>query len=124
MPEAGWAYGDTLVFAPEGLDSVALRTLSVALRHDNDYPYRNLWLEVTYGTPPLFYRDTVDIELADIYGRWHGKGLGPSYQTSTTIGKAVNLSDSSRVFIRHIMRVDTLHGIRQIGISIEPAVTD
>lgn len=120
LPEAGWAYGDSIAFSPVGLDSVAQRSLSVALRHDNDYPYRNLWLEVTYGTPPAMQRDTVSIELADAYGRWHGNGLGPSYQMATDIAPAITLSDSSRISIRHIMRIDTLRGIRQIGIAIGP----
>ena len=115
-------YLDTYKNGRRWYESVALRSLGIALRHDNDYPYRNLWLEVTYGTPPAMHRDTVSIELADIYGRWHGNGLGPSYQMAATVDPAVTLSDSSRISIRHIMRVDTLRGIRQIGISVGPAV--
>lgn len=118
---SGWAYGDTITFIPEGLDSVSLRSVNVAVRHSNDYPYRNLWLEVTFGNPPRIYRDTVNIELADSYGRWHGNGLGPSYQISVPVARSVNLNDSSRVFIRHIMRVDTIPGITSVGLTVEGA---
>ena len=95
--------------------------LVVAVRHNNAYSYRNLWLEVTFGNPPRMYRDTVNIELADSYGRWHGNGLGPSYQISVPVVRSVNLNDSSRVFIRHIMRVDTIPGITSVGLTVEGA---
>lgn len=114
----GWAYGDTITISPLGLDSVAQRQLALAIRHNNRYEFRNLWLEVTYGNGSHMLRDTFNLDLADIYGRWHGKGLGPSYQYEITIAPRTNLSDSSRVYIRHVMRVDTLRGIEQIGITV------
>lgn len=119
IPDSGWPYGDTISFIPAGLDSASSENVSVAVRHSNDYPYRNLWLEVTYGNAPEFRRDTVDIQLADAYGRWHGNGLGPSYQISVPVASRVNLNDSSRVFIRHIMRVDTIIGITSVGLTVE-----
>lgn len=67
----GWAYGDTLTFYPTGLDSADTRTLDAAIRHSGDYMYRNLWLEVSYrGSDSILRRDTVELELADVYGRW------------------------------------------------------
>lgn len=114
----GWAYGDTITIRPQGLDSVAPRQLSLAIRHNNRYEFRNLWLEVTYGDRRHMLRDTFNLDLADIYGRWHGKGLGPSYQYELTIAPRTNISDSSIVYIRHVMRVDTLKGIEQVGITV------
>ena len=40
--------------------------------------------------------------------------------TDTLLGRPLTLADSSRISVRHIMRVDTLRGISQVGISVEP----
>lgn len=121
LPDNGWRYGDTVKIVPSRLDSATMRTLEVAIRHSNDYPYRNLWLEVSYTTRHFTIRDTIELELADVYGRWLGKGFGPSYQVSRPLGARFALPDSTPIYIRHIMRVDTLPGIEQIGITINSA---
>ncbi len=118
LPQKGWAYGDTLTLRPDGLDSVRPRNLSIAVRHSNSYPYRNLWIEVTTRTANLQRRDTINIELADIYGRWHGNGFGPSYQYETRLKGLMPIGDTTIVAIRHIMRIDTLKGIEQVGITV------
>lgn len=115
----GWAYGDTVRFRPADLDSVAPRRISVAVRHNNDYQFANLWIEVTWREGNRYWRDTVNMELADRFGRWTGTGIGPSVQNSVTVCRGLNISDSSDVEIRHVMRVDTLRGIEQIGITID-----
>ncbi|MCM1292398.1 MAG: gliding motility lipoprotein GldH [Bacteroides sp.] len=119
LPQKGWAYGDTVTVMAANLDSINPRALSVGLRHNNEYLYRNLWLEVTYAdTAGLYHRDTLNIELADQYGRWTGQGLGDSFQKEVTLPHVVNINDSTPVKLRHIMRLDTLRGIEQIGIRI------
>lgn len=118
LPEQGWAYNDTIRFITADLDSTATpRKLSIGVCHDNDYEYRNLIMEVTYSDiNARLYRDTVNIELADIYGAWLGNGLGPIYQAETTISPAVHLADSGLITVRHVMRLDTLRGVKSIGI--------
>ncbi len=118
IPDDGWAYGDTvriMITDPE----LKPGRLSVAVRHNDSFLYRNLWLEVSYtdrnGT---CHADSVNIELADIYGRWRGHGLGSSYQLAVPFPDMGNPPDSTIVNIRHIMRVDTIRGIEQIGISV------
>jgi len=56
--------------------------------------------------------------LADRFGRWKGNGIGPSIQTQTIITSGIDISDSTQIHIRHIMRLDTLKGIEQIGITV------
>ncbi len=111
VPADGWAYGDTIVFAA---DSCVAPGMLIALRHNDSYPYRNIWLEMSDS----LHRDTVNIELCDIYGRWHGKGIGSSYQISAPApftpvpGKTVS--------IRPILRVATLLGIEQLELIPQP----
>lgn len=107
IPAAGWAYGDTVSFTP---DSLAGAPLSIALRHNSSYPWRNLWLEVSDS----LHRDTVAIAMSDSFGKWHGTGLGGSFQIAVAMPFAP--TPGVRVNIRNIMRVDTLTGIMQVGL--------
>ena len=117
LPEEGWAYGDTLCFTPQFADSTVTSVPVIALRHNNSYPYSNLWLELSrVNTDSTVTRDTVNVRLADIYGRWQGKGFGASYQYADTLVTVAPIPSGQTVTLRHIMRVDTLHDIEQLGI--------
>ena len=119
--DAGWAYGDTITMTATLDETVAVGSLSVDVRHDNDYLFQNLWIEVSYESAqhrPV--RDTVNVVLSDKFGNWTGSGFGPRYQQSVVVGENVSLADSTPIFLRHIMRVDTLHHIDEIGVSFKP----
>ena len=117
----GWAYGDTIRFFGSEADSVALNgSLAVAVRHTNGYPYSNLWLEITLPEADTVRVDTVDVRLTDTFGRWYGSGIGVSYQRIDTIYPAVSIAAGAPVKVRHIMRVDTVTGIEQIGLILTP----
>lgn len=99
--------------------------LSMALRHTNAYPYRNLWLEIGYTTADGIGRaDTVAIELCDSYGRWYGKGIGDLYQDEAVVAEGLRLYPGSELTVRHIMRVDTLIGIERVGLFFNPTSED
>lgn len=120
----GWAYGHTFVYRPEIADSIARGSLSVMVRHSNDYPYRNLWLEVSYqqlhaDSTITFCRDTVNMPLADLYGNWLGTGLGTSFQATDTVATDFQLISGAPIRVRHIMRPDRVPAIEQIGIIFE-----
>lgn len=112
----GWAYGDTLTFIPQLDDSIADGTLLIALRHSNNYIYRNIWLEIIRESNGLIETDTLNVELADVYGRWYGSGFGSRYQITDTIDEYVTIYDGAPIKLRHIMRADTLNGIEQVGL--------
>lgn len=112
----GWAYGDTVGFAVTSRDSVATGSIAIVIRHTNAYAYRNIWLELSYRAADSLPPDTFNIELADAYGRWHGKGLGLSYQHVDTLLRDVCVNGSMSIGIRHIMRADLLEGIEQLGV--------
>lgn len=122
LHDSRWAYDDTLVFTPDIAPAVS-GDLTLGLRHNGNYPYRNLWIEVT--TPlrgdSVVRRDTLSIELADKYGLWKGTGVGPLRQVQVTVANDVRVDSGAPVFVRHIMRVDTLPDVEQVGIFIEPS---
>ena len=80
LPPSGWLYTDTVVLLPVDTsltdnDSIVDGAVKVALRHSNDYPYSNIWLELTYSGEGRMMRDTINLRLADVYGRWLGCGF-------------------------------------------------
>lgn len=114
IPPQGWSYAHTLTFDLKPGDGELL----VGIRHDTTYPYSNLWLEISdnAGSRP----DTVEITLCDNFGRWLGNGFGGSYQLETPVKKNCHV-DSATIFkVRHIMRIDTIHGIDQLGLHLNP----
>lgn len=122
IPREGWAYGDTIDLTPRFMaDSIVSGHLAVAMRHNNSYPYSNIWLEVTHVDPDgQVVRDTVNCVLADKYGRWKGHGVGASYQFADTIPSPVVIVRGSPLTVRHIMRVDTIRNIEHLGIMLVP----
>ncbi|MDE6097562.1 MAG: gliding motility lipoprotein GldH [Muribaculaceae bacterium] len=116
---ARWAFTDTVTFTPELADSVADVPLTICVRHSNAYPYSNLWLELQYPTGDTTVQtDTIELTLADDFGRWYGKGSGVSYQFTDTLSPRFRVFSKQKLRLRNIMRRDTLPGIEQIGILL------
>lgn len=111
----GWKYGDTLKFYPDTHDSITTGELNIALRHTNAYPYSNLWLEIRHFNGDSMRVDTVNIEMADVYGRWYGDGIGASFQYALPVSKKITLYRGKPIMVNHIMRVDPLMEIEQVG---------
>lgn len=112
----GWAYGDTIAFALPADTLPEARRLALAVRHSASYPYANLWVEVTVPAGDTAWVDTVNVRLADRYGRRLGRGAGVSFIKVDTLPSTYTLVDTASVFVRHVMRVDTLPDVEQIGI--------
>lgn len=116
--DAGWRYGDTLDFIPAFADSAdATARIAVAVRHSNSYEYSNLWLEIqTTDARDSVHIDTVNVILADVFGKWYGRGTGVSYVCTDTLPSVYSLRAGEPVRLRHVMRVDSLLDIEQIGL--------
>lgn len=118
----GWCYSDTLRFAITHTDSVVAGRLAVGVTHTGEYPFSDLWLEVTSeGDGGAARRDTVRLLLADRNGRWTGHGIGTSFQVADTLGKPVVHRSGSALTVRHIMRDDTVAGVERVGLFLIPA---
>lgn len=119
IDDASWEYGDTLVYNAER-DTILGTTdaLMIAVRHTNEYPYANLWLEVSYtAAADTVVADTFNITLADDYGKWYGSGTGPVIMSVDTLRLRHTPAVDARYGVRHIMRVDRLGDIEQIGLE-------
>ena len=117
---SGWEYGDTLRFNIESADSVMHGDLAVVVRHTASYPYSNIWLEINYPQADSIVSDSINIVLADDYGNWLGRGAGLSFQRVDTVLRDITITTPATVSVRHIMRVDKLSDIEQLGVILTP----
>ena len=118
-----WLYSEPVEMRVDTLrDSVAHGgTLVLSLRHTDGYEYSNIWLELSYmPDDSTVVADTLNVMLADTYGRWLGHGSGPSLQLTDTVAKDFMLRRGMPLKLRHIMRLDTLTNIEQVGIVYLP----
>lgn len=85
------------------------------------YPYRNLWLGICQNlSDTVFRNDTLEIELADKYGKPFGRGAAGLYQLSLPYKTGILLDSvrSYRIALRHEMKEDTLRGVEKVGIKV------
>jgi len=111
-----------LTFTPAYDDSARVYDLSLAVRHDNAYPYRTLSLVVdAIAADSTVNRQMVDIALADEYGNWTGGGFGALYQQAVTIARGVSPGDVHSVVVWQAMEgCDTLVGLVNVGVIMAP----
>lgn len=115
----GWAYGESYVYMPEIADSMARGQMALLVRHTNDYPFSNLWVEVQSQQPRSdgleVVTDTFCITLADVYGNWLGRGSGATFEKLDTIYPDFTLTNGAPLRLRHIMRPDRVEGLEKVG---------
>jgi len=117
---AEWNRYDPAVFNVKIEDNSQPYDLSFELRNNNAYTFSNIWLFVNYKTPEGNSRtDTIGADLADVYGKWYGKGLSLynlsiPYKTSTLFPDTGTYVYS----IRQGMRETLLQGISDIGLKV------
>ncbi len=120
FPGGKWNKNEAVRFEVVVTDTVSLYDVQIEVRNKNDYPFRNLWLFIDFQTPDGSLRhDTINCELADVYGRWHGKGMS-LYTLDFLFEQQVRYPHSGTYtyYIRQGMREDLLNGISDIGLNV------
>ena len=121
IPEEGWIAAEPLSFDTGELDSLYIDNskLLLTIRHDNDYPYRNLWMFVDYiSRDGEVKTDTVECKMADVYGNWYGDGFGSTYEFVKELQPKSDMKRLSRLVVWQAMRDDTVPGISDVGIAL------
>lgn len=122
LPARGWQRSLPLTFVPQYDDSLAAYGLTLAVRHDISYPYRNLSLVVDIiATDSTVDRRHVDLPLSDQYGNWTGGGFGSLYQNQMLLSAGVHPEQASTIVVWQALQdIDTLVGIDAVGIIAWP----
>lgn len=123
VPAAGWTHNSPLYFTPQYGDSAACYDISVAIRHDQDYAYRNLSITADFiGENQKLKRRIINVELADKYGTWKGSGFGALYQFKQVVLEQVPAHTVKRIVLWQTMsNRDTVGNITDVGIIVSPS---
>jgi gliding motility-associated lipoprotein GldH len=120
LAKGEWDKQEVLRFEVPVSDIASTYDVLLEVRNNNDYPFRNLWLFVDYQMPDGKIRsDTIDVELADIYGKWYGKGIN-LYTYTFPYEWNVQYPDTGIYIytVRQGMRINPLKGISDLGLKI------
>jgi gliding motility-associated lipoprotein GldH len=94
----------------------------INIRHTGKYRYSNLYLFMQTRFPNGTYtKDTLEIMVADVQGKWLGKGWGEIKEDHVLLKRKLRfpMRGDYEFLIWQAMRVDTLKAIRSVGIDIE-----
>lgn len=122
LKDAKWPKDKAVRFDVEINDSLASYNFYLNLRNTTDYRYSNLYLFLMTRFPNgNTTRDTIEIILANNEGRWLGKGWSNLKDNNILLKKSLQfpLSGNYVFFVQQAMRVDTLTGIRNVGLQID-----
>jgi gliding motility-associated lipoprotein GldH len=122
LDEAGWNKDSVILFKVPLSDTTKNHNLYVNIRNEGTYPYSNLWLFLSIGSPDgKMVTDTVEFSLAEASGKWKGSGLGDLHDNQILYNKSVFFPHKGEYTfqIKQGMRDNVLKGIRDVGIRIE-----
>lgn len=123
IPKAAWSEDKVPSFSFEITDTITAYNVFVVIRHTNQYPYRNIWLNVGLQQPGDTARHQhFELQLAAT-DKWLGTGMDDIYEHRARLfNQPVHFSKSGTVIftMQHIMRQNPLPGIMQAGIRVEP----
>lgn len=122
LKDAKWHKDKAVRFDVEITDSLSNYNFYLNLRNTTNYRYSNLYVFLMTRFPNgNTTRDTIEIILADNEGRWLGKGWSNLKDNNILLKKSLHfpLSGNYVFFIQQAMRVDTLEGIRNLGLQID-----
>jgi gliding motility-associated lipoprotein GldH len=117
-----WNSKDVLHFNVDIMDSTESCNVYIAVRNTSDYEYSNLYLFVTAHSPNgSEVRDTVEITLADIRGKWLGKGAASVFTLYYPYRQNIRfpLRGIYTFDIEQAMWITNLKHLSHIGLRIE-----
>lgn len=119
-----WSANNSIDFPVNIQDTSGFYNIYLNIRNEGNYPYRNLYLFVHVTSPQgNKLTDTLDIELADASGLWHGSGIGDLFFLQIPFRQRVRFPVPGiyRFSVLQGMRDKELKGIRNVGLRIEKA---
>ena len=112
---------DTIRFTYHNNDVETPHDVSIFFRNNINYPYRNIYIfvEILHNND-VIQMDTLQYEITDKYGRWHGNGVGDTKDNYFLFDKNLELQNVGfyTFNITHGMRNNPLIGCNKIGLKI------
>lgn len=122
VPSKGWHMSQPVYFEHSMDDTLGFYLFYLTVRNNTSYPYSNFYVFLTSYLPDgQVTRDTIELILADLTGKWTGKGAGRIKDNRFLIRSDLKFPFKGlyRFEITHGMRDTLLKGIENVGIRIE-----
>jgi gliding motility-associated lipoprotein GldH len=126
IPESGWPADKKLEYHFHHQESNKALDLLYQLQFDPEFPNENIWLQYQLTGPSgdTLFQSSDNLFL---FEPGSGKPLGKGCQERLFIDafflKGIRLKDTGtyQLYVRHLMRTDTLNGIQALGIRVKKA---
>jgi gliding motility-associated lipoprotein GldH len=118
----GWYSDDTKSFEWTVEDTDYRYSIFVDVRHNQNYPFSNLYLFLDFTFPNgKNRRDTLGCTLADARGNWFGSGTGSLIDHRISFKEDFEFPIKGRYNLRVTqgMRQDPLQGVTDLGFRLE-----
>ncbi len=120
-PNAQWQHRDTLNFAFDIADTMALYDIVLTVKHRTDYAFQNIYTQISTQFPQgQRPQQLINVDLADNTGTWHGTGSGQTrtYDVDIQQNAFFNQSGKYVITLEQFMRTEALAGIESIALRL------
>lgn len=126
IPTTQWDYSFKPVFKIEIKDTAAKYRMYLLIRHDEAYPFANIWFRLNEKTPgEKEYKEGERLNkiLADVEGKWLGKGVGGIWEHKIPLTSKESIKfDQVGIYeiqMEQLMRTNPLPSVLNIGLIVE-----
>jgi gliding motility-associated lipoprotein GldH len=124
IDNSAWHKDSVVTFRVPVTDTLENHNLLIQIRNETSYSFSNLWLFIQITEPGgRVEKDTFEVVLADLSGRWLGDGFGGLKTRQAIYRRNVTFPSSGDLVISigHGMRDELLKGIHDVGFRVEKA---
>ena len=122
VSENGWHKDSMVTFEVEIEDTLSNYQVVWHLRNNDDYEYSNIFLFRSVSSDRgAEFGDTAEFVLADVYGKWLGKGVGELKTNTWPYKQGIlrfNRSGNYTFTLQQAMRTDYLKGVEDVGLGV------
>lgn len=126
VPGVAWAYDFRPTFKIHIDDTVSHYQTKFLIRHDEAYPFANLWFRMKVkgpGDTAFVEGERIEVILADAEGKWQGTGTGDLWEHVVPLSLAgtpmFGKAGDYTIKLEQVMRVDPLPSVMDVGLRIE-----
>jgi gliding motility-associated lipoprotein GldH len=121
LPQQTWVYQDTLNFAFEVKDTMALYDMVLNINHRSDYAYRNIYTKIYTQFPDnQRIQQVLSLDLSEPNGKSVGKCSGDKCLVTVVLQPDAffNKVGKYELTLAQFMRADSLKGIENIAFRV------
>ncbi|TVQ41867.1 MAG: gliding motility lipoprotein GldH [Saprospirales bacterium] len=118
-----WTYEDLFENSFSIADTSASYHLILDMVHDRDYPFQNVYMNITTHFPvDTAVTDLLSIDMADRFGQWHGNCRGDICNLRVFLQQNISFKEPGdyTVVFEQYTRREELNGIYELNFRIIP----